>query len=228
MEPGADPFGPLERFRASVLGPPQDVVLEEAALAMTGALRGEVDIDGTRRRLDELAADVTDFDGLTRAIYDTAGLHGACPPSPDPSLSFLDQVLTRGTGLPILMGVVLVEVGRRAGVAVGPVNLPLHFMVADLARPGVFADPCSGATMDADEVERFLAGWSGGRMPWADRHLRVVPNRHVVIRMLTNLQSVYQTRRDPLRLALVGAMRAAVPELAQERPAAARLGAIWN
>ncbi len=82
--------------------------------------------------------------------------------------------------------------------------------------------------MDAAGVEAFLTHWSSGRMPWADRHLRVVPNRHVVIRMLTNLQTVYQGRRDPLRLALVGAMRAAIPELAQEQPTAVRLGAVFN
>ena len=43
MEPGADPFGPLDRFRDVVSGSPDDVVLDDAALAMTAVLAGPVD-----------------------------------------------------------------------------------------------------------------------------------------------------------------------------------------
>ena len=197
-------------------------------MAMTAVLTGPFDEAAASQQLDVLAAGVTDVDDLLARLYGTHGFSGACPPVADPALSFLDRVLTTRTGLPILLGVVVMEVGRRAGLDIRPVNLPLHFMVADGARPGVFIDPCSGAVMDAGGVEAFLTDWSSGRMPWSDRHLRVVPNRHVVIRMLTNLQTVYQSRHDPLRLALVGAMRAAIPELAQEQPAAVRLGAVFN
>jgi len=228
MEPGADPFGPLDRFRGVVAGPPDDVALDVASLAMTAVLAGPVDEAAALVQLDELSRGVTNVDELLARLYGVHGFSGACPPVADPALSFLDRVLVTRTGLPILLGVVLMEVGRRAGLDVRPVNLPLHFMVADAARPGTFVDPCTGTVMDAAGVEAFLATWSSGRVPWSDRHLRVVPNRHVVIRMLTNLQSVYQGRRDPLRLALVGAMRAAIPELAQEQPAAVRLGAVFN
>jgi regulator of sirC expression with transglutaminase-like and TPR domain len=55
-----------------------------------------------------------------------------------------------------------------------------------------------------------------------------VPNRHIIIRMLTNLQASYQRRGDRVRLALVARMRASIPELAQEEAAAARLGAVFN
>lgn len=228
MEPGADPFGPLRYFQALVVGEPQAVPLDRAALALAGVLGGPIDEAAALRRLDDLAEGVTDFNGLRDALFRGGGFVGACPPRPEPALSFLDRVLVDRTGLPILMGVVMIEVGRRAGVAVRPVNLPLHFLVADGSRADVFADPCTGEVMDAAGVEAFLARWSGHRIPWTDRHLRTVPNRHVVIRILTNLQSVYQARRDPLRMALVGAMRAAIPELAQERAVAARLGAILN
>lgn len=228
MEPGADPFGPLEDFRTVVAGEPDTVALDRAALALANVLAGPIDEPAVLARLDQLADGVSDFTTLCEALFRQHGFRGACPPIPEPALSFLDQVLAERTGLPILMGVVMIEVGRRAGVDVRPVNLPLHFVVADGARPGVFADPCTGTVMDAAEVEAFLAEWSGHRLPWANRHLRTVPTRHVVIRMLTNLQTVYQVRQDRLRLALVGAMRAAIPELAQERPAAVRLGAVLN
>jgi regulator of sirC expression with transglutaminase-like and TPR domain len=228
MEPGADPFGPLDRFRDVVSGGPDEVSLDVASIAMAAVLTGPFDETAAYHQLDSLAVGITDVAGLLSRLYETHGFSGTCPPVADPALSFLNRVLEVRTGLPILMGVLLIEVGRRARLDIRPVNLPLHFVVADGSRPGAFIDPCSGTVMNAGEVEAFLARWSSGRMPWADRHLRVVPHRHVVIRMLTNLQTVYQGRRDPLRLALVGAMRAAIPELAQERPTAVRLGAVFN
>lgn len=228
MEPGAAPSEPLQRFRSLVEGDPAAVALDQASLALAEVLTGGVDVDATMRRLDELAVGVTDFGQLTERVFTVEGFRGACPPTPDPSLSFLDRVIERRTGLPILMGIVLIEVGRRAGLAVEPVNLPLHFIVADGARPDVYLDPCTGTAMSPEQVKVFLAHWSSGRVAWSDRHLRAVPARHVVIRTLTNLQSVYQTRRDPLRLALVAAMRASIPELAQEQASAVRLGAVFN
>lgn len=222
------PSEPLQRFRSVVAGDPAAVRLDLATLALTEVLSGAVDAPAALGRLDSMATGVDDFAGLCQRVFDTEGFRGACPPTAEPALSFLDRVLERRRGLPILMGVVLIEVGRRAGVPVLAINLPLHFVVADGRAEGVFVDPCTGRAMSPDEVRVFLDQWSGGRVAWSDRHLRAVPARHVVIRILTNLQSVYQRRRDPVRLALVAAMRASIPELAQEQPLAVRLGAVFN
>ncbi len=86
----------------------------------------------------------------------------------------------------------------------------------------------SGRVLDVDEVRVLFEGMARGRLPWTERHLRTVPNRHVVIRMLTNLQAGYQGRGDAVRLALVARMRATIPELAQEAPTAVRLSAVFN
>lgn len=228
MEPGADPYGPLQDFRRVVAGDAGVVRLDLAALAIAAALHPDVDAAGTLATLDALAVGIDDLDDLRRSLYGGHGFSGSCPPVDDPSLSLLHLVLARRTGLPILLGAVVIEVGRRAGVPVVGVNLPLHFFLADGRRPDVYIDPCTGDTMDAAGVRAFLDRFARGRVPWTDRHLRPVPSRHIVIRMLTNLQAVYQRRQDPVRLAVVGSLRATIPELAQEQPAATRLGAVFN
>jgi len=226
--PGGDSFGPVHRFGEAVAGDAMGIQLDRAALAIVAALRRDVDEDEAMTELDALADGVDGFDDLRHQLYERHRFAGACPPSDDPNLSFLDVVLARRRGLPILLGAVMIEVGRRAGVPVLGVNLPLHFLVCDGRRPDVLVDPCTGRPLDADGARAVLERLAHGRVTWSDRHLRPVPNRHVVIRMLTNLQAAYQRRDDPVRSAIVARLRVMIPELAQETPAAVRLGAVFN
>lgn len=226
--PGGDSFGPVHRFGEVVAGDAMGVGLDRAALAIAAALRRDVDHDEALISLEALAAGVESFDDLRDQLYDGHGFAGAGPPSDDPNLSFLDVVLARRTGLPILLGAVMIEVGRRAGVPVLGVNLPLHFLVCDGRQPDVLVDPCTGARLDAEGARALLERHAHGRVAWSDRHLRPVPNRHIVIRMLTNLQAAYQRRDDAVRSAIVARLRVTIPELAQETPAAIRLGAVFN
>ena len=74
---------------------------------------------GARPSLDELAAGCAEptFDGLRRHLFDELGFAGDAEHYDDPRNSFLDVVLERRRGLPILLATVMIEVGRRAGVA---------------------------------------------------------------------------------------------------------------
>lgn len=227
MDGGGDSFARLHEFAACVAGAPDDTPLDEAALLIASVLRRDVDVDEALTTLDLIAAECPSptFEGVRRHLFDTLGF-GRVAPRGDPSDSFLDVVLARRCGLPILQATVIMEVSRRIGVTVHGVNLPLHFMVRD--GGDVFADPASGEILDADGVRARFETLAQGQLAWSERHLRPVPARHIVIRMLTNLQAAYQQRRDPVRLALVARLRSTIPELAQEASAAARLGAVFN
>jgi regulator of sirC expression with transglutaminase-like and TPR domain len=230
MEPGDDAFAPVRRFAELVDGDPAATPLDETALALAAVLRRGVDADEAITQLDAIAADCASptFDGLRRHLYDTLGFGGDGTVADDPRNSFLDLVLARRAGLPILLATVVIEVGRRIGVSAEGVNMPLHFLVRDPARPDVYLDPVTGRALDDEGVREIFERMAAGRLAWSPRHLRTVPNRHIVIRMLTNLQASYQRRGDRVRLALVARMRASIPELAQEAAAAARLGAVFN
>ena len=229
MERGAEQYARLARFAGLVGAPDGDVALDEAAVAIAEVLRGRP-IHGTAHALDELAAgcDELTFDGLRRYLFDGLGFGGHAGVYDDPHNSFIDVVLDRRRGLPILLATVMIEVGRRAGVPVVGVGMPMHFLVRSGVDPDAFVDPFSGDPLDRRGARQRFDAMTSGRLPWSDGHLDPVRPRAIVARILANLRGSYERRRDPLQVAQVARMRASLPELRAEAADAARLGAIFN
>jgi regulator of sirC expression with transglutaminase-like and TPR domain len=109
----------------------------------------------------------------------------------DPGNSMLDVVLQRRCGLPILLSVVYIEVGRRADVPIAGVGLPGHFVVAHFgADPPLLLDPFErGQVITAVVADELLRPWRA---------------HEIAMRMLNNLVGSYQRRAN-----LTGAIRAA-------------------
>ena len=230
MDPGADAWGRLAQFADLVAGDPRRVEVDRAALALAAVLRPRTDVAGALEALDRLAAECPDptFDGLRRYLFHEVGFRGDREHYDDPRNSFLDLVLARRTGLPILLATVMIEVGRRAEVPVVGIGMPMHFLVRAEGDTDHFADPFGGEALDAAGVRRMFEALAQGRLRWDEGYLDPVGARAMVTRMLANLYASYRRRRDPVRLALVARMRASIPELRAEQRAAARLGAIFN
>ncbi|MBA3605571.1 MAG: hypothetical protein H0W46_06285 [Acidimicrobiia bacterium] len=230
MDPADAVSAEVRRFAGFVSGDPAATPLDRSALSVASVLRSSVDADDALTMLDMIAAEcpTPTFAGLRRHLYDDLGFHGDATHYHDPRNSFLDLVLARRTGLPILLAVVVMEVGRRIGVPVVGVNMPLHFLVRAGDDAEAFLDPFTGQALDAGGAQALLERVSAGSVPWTDRHLRPVPARLIVVRMLSNLQAGYQRRHDAVRGALVARLRATIPELAEESATAIRLGAVFN
>jgi len=211
-------------------GDPAETPLDLAVATIGSVLRPTFDMAHTLEALDQLAAAVEEptFDGVRRALYGRAAFRGNSADYDHPDNSMLDLVLERGTGLPILLAIVAIEVGRRVAVPMVGIGMPMHFLVRHGDDAQAFIDPFTGDALDPDGARRRLAEVSAGQVAWSDRFLRPVPARHIVIRVLTNLQSCFQRRNDPVHLALVSRLRAEVPELHSERGASIRRSAIFN
>jgi regulator of sirC expression with transglutaminase-like and TPR domain len=95
----------------------------------------------------------------------------------------LDLVLARGIGLPIVLSVVYVEVGRRAGIELAGVGLPGHFVGRALRRRSARAgDPFHrGRPLPSPAAAPLVRAWSP---------------RETALRMLNNLVSSYTGRHD--------------------------------
>jgi regulator of sirC expression with transglutaminase-like and TPR domain len=189
-----------------------DPPVEEMALALAAELR-DTDRMGALERLDllgdELAA-LANGDAAAEASACAALLGGRYGLSGDrdeydhPRNSMLDLVLERGRGLPIALSVVYVAAARRAGIALGGVGLPGHFVVAHFGTsPPIVLDPFGGG---APVAVRAAAGLV---RPWSPHE--------TALRMLNNLVPAY-ARRARLREAIVAArMRLALPVPDAER-----------
>lgn len=200
--------GVVEPLSFTQLARTPDPPLDRLALALACELR-DADVAGALARLDalgaELAAVLRDRDRTPRAELEAAaevlgrrhGYHGESEDYDAPERSMLDRVLDSGVGLPILLSVLYVEVGRRAGVPLAGVGLPGHFVVGHFgADPPLLADPFSG----------------GGPLPAALATAPVRPwtAQETALRMLNNLVGSYLARHDLGRAIRAAELRTAV------------------
>jgi regulator of sirC expression with transglutaminase-like and TPR domain len=130
---------------------------------------------------------------VSRLLYKTEGFHGNEAEYYDPKNSYLNEVLTRKSGIPISLGIVYMAVARAAGLQLYGVPTPAHFMLGcDLDGHRFFVDPFSdGDVMLLNSckhrIERRLA------QPGAltDHDFRRASHREIGVRVLRNLKAAH-------------------------------------
>jgi regulator of sirC expression with transglutaminase-like and TPR domain len=93
------------------------------------------------------------------------------------------------------------EVARRAGLELGGVGFPGHFLVKYASRGGteIFVDPFNaGELLSAEECVARYRARTGGR-DLDRRYLEAVAPRQILARTLHNLRRIYLERRDDVR-----------------------------
>jgi hypothetical protein len=192
-----------------------DATIDLLALALAAEFR-EVDAPGALAALDRLGTELSyaaertngSPEAQARACAETLGVvHGFAGNRTEydhPDNSMLDLVLARRRGLPILLSVVYVETARRAGVELGAVGLPGHFVVAHFgAEPPLLLDPFAGGEALAGDPPPALV------RPWrADE---------IAMRMLNNLVAAYGRRADLGTAIHAATLRTLLPAPAPER-----------
>jgi regulator of sirC expression with transglutaminase-like and TPR domain len=225
------------------------VPLDEAALAIAAEEYPGLDAAAYLARLDALGALVRHrareprraagrLRALCDVLFEELGFRGNGESYYDPRNSFLNEVLERRLGIPISLSVLLMEVGRRAGLPLQGVGLPRHFLVKlrPEAGPEVFIDAFDGgALLSRDEcAARFRGGPTAQELH--PRWFEAVTPRQILGRMLQNLKRIYVEQGDDVRAYwVVDRLVLVAPEAAEElrdrglvsarlglRPAAAR------
>jgi regulator of sirC expression with transglutaminase-like and TPR domain len=204
----------LPRWRDLLARADEEIPLDEAALII--AAQGDPTLDETAQlsRLDNMAAQVgrADAEHVFRFVFETLGLKGDDQTYDDPQNSYLHRVLDRRLGIPISLSVLLIEIGRRCGVALEGIGMPGHFLVRNPARPDVLIDAFSGGRrLTHADCARLLHGVAGEEL--TDTMLASVGPRAILARMLANLDLSFRRRRDQNGLRWVTRLRAAIPGL---------------
>lgn len=203
---------PTERFLALVGRP--EFPLDEAALLLAAHAEPELDVDAQLARLDRLAAACPDasVQGVVDLLFAQLGLRGNLEDYGDPRNSFLNQVLDRGTGIPISLSVLTMEIGRRVGVIFEGIGMPGHFLIRLAAMPSVLLDPFhAGRQIGPEDAQELFVRIHGGMAPFSPALLVPTPSPAIVARMLFNLRNSYRSRGDGAALAWVGRLLAAMP-----------------
>jgi regulator of sirC expression with transglutaminase-like and TPR domain len=195
----------MERF--AQLARTDAPTLDLLALAIAGALR-EVDEVAALAELDRLAGDVVrngigetgleQVEALRTVLGRRERFLGDVEDYDHPDNSMLDLVLKHRRGLPILLSVVWIEVGRRVGIPIRGVGLPGHY-VAGWFGDGepILIDPFKGGILLPDPPP-------SGRIVQTPVHL-------TALRILSNLASSYERRGDVGRSLKAAQLRLELP-----------------
>lgn len=130
---------------------------------------------------------------LAQYLFDTLGFAGDRADYYDPRNSYLNAVLDRRLGLPILLSVVYVDVAQRLGLPAYGIGLPGHFIVG--VRDGQethWLDPFHGGRRltlnDCAELIQMSVGYEG---PLDAAWFRPAGGRDILTRIVHNLRGIY-------------------------------------
>ena len=201
-------------FAREVDRPEEEMNLARAALLVAREEYLQLPIDRYLVRFEMLAEEACDRLGAERAppvvlaeairhLFVVRKLRGNRKHYHDPRNSFLNDVLDRGTGIPLTLAIVLLEVGWRLKLSVEGVNFPGHFLVRYRGEAVEFLiDPFHGGMIRSrQEVEQILARQhgEGASVQLEDRYLKTASKRDMIARLLLNLKGIYHRAGDDAR-----------------------------
>ena len=187
---------------------------EAAALLLARDVKPDLDVEAELKGIDALAEPLGDLDPacppeeqahmLAGHLYEGLGFHGNEEDYYDPRNSYLDDVVRRRTGIPITLALILMAVGRRAGLQVEGIGFPGHFLARVGGEDGVYVDPFfGGRVLDDAALSRLAARMLGNASRLGEHHLAPVGLRSLVVRMLVNLKHAHERQRDHARSMVV-------------------------
>ena len=105
------------------------------------------------------------------------------------------SVLERRRGMPILLSVVWMLLGKRLGVPIHGIGYPGHFLACvDLPGARVYVDPFNGGEVREARALLERLPTPGGSTDAARRMLEPLGTRLIITRMLTNLKNLWIDR----------------------------------
>jgi regulator of sirC expression with transglutaminase-like and TPR domain len=195
------------------------VPIDELALMVSRDIRTAAPIERCRAVFDAAArplleSDVTLLKASTQAdllreqVFLELGFRGNEEDYYDPRNSDLTEVVERRLGIPITLAIVMMAVGRRAGMEVHGVGFPGHFLV-QIGSPAshVLVDPfVDGREIDVTHLDQLSTRFLGGPGRVLREHLAPVDARSMLVRLLVNLKHA-EERRSAHAIALVACDR---------------------
>lgn len=196
----------LERFRRELAQ--REPKAEYLALAIAGMAYPELDIEEQAAQIDALAAVVRralhdlppGYERAARFIdvlhYDL-GFTGNREHYYDPDNSYLNVVLRRRIGLPIMLSLLCMVIGRRLQLDVSGLGFPGHFMVRYQDGAGAWLlDPFHHQVMALDAASNYLSGLFEQPVTLSSTMFEPVTVTTLAQRILNNLRNVYLSEKN--------------------------------
>lgn len=198
-----------EQFGRIAHGPDGALRLDLACLQIGRIVEPGLDASAALERLQQLAAEVAAVRGdngepaagaaaLCEVLFQRHRLRGDTETYYEPANCCLHRALATEQGMPITLAVIMLEVGRRAGIALQGVGAPFHFLVKYADEGGDhYLDPFhAGRAIDRDQLAARLRQTNPAAGASAEAFLSGVTKRQMLQRILTNLKGACVRKRQ--------------------------------
>ncbi|PKN79942.1 MAG: hypothetical protein CVU47_09755 [Chloroflexi bacterium HGW-Chloroflexi-9] len=210
----------LQRFRAAVTGPADEIPLARAALLIARSEYPDLDTDAGERRLQDMAETLDQqlarnearehprrvVQTITQLFFRELGFRGNTDHYDDPRNLYLNWVLAERRGIPVSLAIVFAEVCQRAGLDVQPIGLPGHVICRYQPAEGdpVYMDVFHGGRLLSEaDCQLLVRNLFGARVPFKPHYLGALTPRQTLQRLLHNLKAGHLQRGDEERAARV-------------------------
>jgi regulator of sirC expression with transglutaminase-like and TPR domain len=193
------------------------VPLDEALALICHFADDSVDPQAVISELDQLASTMsaTSAIELMAELFGPSGFTGNSVEYDDPHNSLLQHVIARRLGIPITLCALAIEVGRRIDIDIVGIGMPGHFLcrTASPSDPAFFDPFHSPRPLSAEHCKMLYENLTQIDN-WSAEFLEPSSSRLMVIRVLSNLKSIYRRRSDFANLRWVMRLRSVIPEIA--------------
>ena len=206
-----------DSFRELVENPQEVLPLDLAVALIAGVANDSVQPTDVIAALDDLAdrCDAVRPPELMQNLFGPGKFAGNTINFDESSNSLFNLVLERRLGIPISLSVLAIEIGRRKDIELVGIGMPGNFLVQNGYDKNQYFDPYRGPDplniSDCELLYRSLTSLND----WDEGFLRPASNRAIIIRMLTNLKSIYSRQGDLAGLRWVMRLRLMFPEIAR-------------
>ncbi|MFG6466862.1 SirB1 family protein [Roseateles sp. BYS87W] len=226
---------PLEYF-ASLVADDGSLNLLEAAISLAQDEQPDLDVQSVlaevdalslrlRRRLTPDTVPAERLRLLLQFFHGELGFAGNLNDYYAAENSYVHRVLVTRRGIPITLGVLLLELAEQAGLRASGVAFPGHFLVKVRMGLGeVVIDPFTGDELSTSRLDERLAVYRRASQWPADLDLplefflRPAAPRQILARMLRNLREVHRAAGDmPRQLAVQHRLVCLLPDDPVER-----------
>jgi regulator of sirC expression with transglutaminase-like and TPR domain len=195
------------------------IALEEYPKISIAEYLGRLEIlaERARQRMAQGAPEIFRLGHVQAVVFDEEGFTGDRDHYFDPRNAYLNEVIERKVGLPILLSILFIDVAARVGLKVTGVGLPGHYIVkVQFDMNEVYIDPFNdGVTLTLKEIDAVLSHNSAGQVRLRPEMLRGWTGRQTLERVLANLVNIYSRVGDQRRVA---AARERIEELKEYGP----------
>jgi regulator of sirC expression with transglutaminase-like and TPR domain len=127
---------------------------------------------------------------LNEHLFTTLEFQGDTDDYYDPKNNFLNEVLSKKSGIPITLSILYVEIAKRIGLDLKVCGFPSHVVVKH--GEDIILDPFGGGRLlSMEDLEEILYRNFGEEIEFSPEFLDELPEDKILVRIIRNLKNSY-------------------------------------